>query len=60
MTSRLRGQEGFTLVELLLVCSISVVLFGATLTAWTALYGSHRALENQHDNARAEWLPAEG
>jgi type II secretory pathway pseudopilin PulG len=53
MTSTLRREGGFTMVELLLVCIISLIVFGASVTAWTSIYGSNRALENQQDNAEA-------
>jgi type II secretory pathway pseudopilin PulG len=49
--TRLRNQEGFTLVELLMVCVISLVVFGATLSAWTSHYRQNRAVERQQDNA---------
>jgi prepilin-type N-terminal cleavage/methylation domain-containing protein len=48
-----RRQDGFTLVELLIVCTISLIVFGATLSAWTSIYRSNRALENQQDNAES-------
>jgi type II secretory pathway pseudopilin PulG len=47
----LRRTDGFTLVELLLVCTISIVIFGATMTAWTSLHRQNRAVELQNDNA---------
>jgi type II secretory pathway pseudopilin PulG len=53
MTRTLRREGGFTMVELLLVCVISLIIFGATLTAWTSIYRSNRALEGQQDNAEA-------
>jgi type II secretory pathway pseudopilin PulG len=53
MTRTLRRQDGFTMVELLLVCVISLVVFGATLTAWTSIYRSNRSLEHQNDNAES-------
>ncbi len=51
MLSRLRRSDGFTLVELLIVMTISLVVFGATLTAWVSISHSNRALESQEDNA---------
>lgn len=51
MLKRLRRSDGFTLVELLVVMSISLVVFGATLTAWVSIMHSNRALESQEDNA---------
>jgi prepilin-type N-terminal cleavage/methylation domain-containing protein len=48
-----RRQDGFTMVELLIVCVISLIVFGATLSAWTSIYRSNRALEGQQDNAEA-------
>lgn len=53
MTRPLRREDGFTMVELLLVCVISLMIFGATLTAWTSIYRSNRAVETQNDNAEA-------
>jgi prepilin-type N-terminal cleavage/methylation domain-containing protein len=46
-----RRQDGFTLVELLIVMTISLVIFGATLTSWTSVYHGNRAVEKQNDNA---------
>src|SRR5687767_13584228 len=51
--SMIRRQEGFTLVELLLVCTISLIVFGVTLSAWTGAYSSNRSVERQNDNAEA-------
>lgn len=51
MTRALRREAGFTMVELLLVCVISLIVFGATLTAWTSSYRSNRSVERQNDNA---------
>ena len=42
MTRHLRRDGGFTMIELLLVCVISLIIFGATLTAWTSIYRSNR------------------
>ncbi len=53
MSRSLRRQDGFTMIELLLVCVTSLIIFGATVTAWTSIYRSNRALEGQHDNAEA-------
>jgi type II secretory pathway pseudopilin PulG len=53
MTRALRREGGFTLVELMLVCFISLIVFGATLTAWTSLYRSNRSVEQQSDNAES-------
>ena len=46
-----RRQDGFTLVELLLVMTISLIIFGATLTSWTSVHAGSRAVEKQNDNA---------
>jgi prepilin-type N-terminal cleavage/methylation domain-containing protein len=46
-----RRQDGFTLVELMLVMVISLVVFGATLSAWTSVYRGNRSVEKQNDNA---------
>jgi type II secretory pathway pseudopilin PulG len=51
MTRELRRDDGFTLVELLLVCVISLVIFGLTLTAWSSFYRSNTAVEKQDENA---------
>jgi type II secretory pathway pseudopilin PulG len=53
MTRALRREGGFTMVELLLVCIISLMIFGATVTAWTSVYRSNRSVEIQNDNAEA-------
>jgi type II secretory pathway pseudopilin PulG len=53
MSRALRREGGFTIVELLLVCIISLVVFGVTLTAWTSVYRSNRSVESQNDNAEA-------
>jgi type II secretory pathway pseudopilin PulG len=53
MTKALRREDGLTLVELLIVCIISIVIFGATLSAWTSHYRSSRSVEQQNDNAEA-------
>jgi type II secretory pathway pseudopilin PulG len=52
MSRSIRSQGGFTLVELLLVCVISLVIFGITMTAWTSVYRSNRAVELQQDNTQ--------
>jgi type II secretory pathway pseudopilin PulG len=51
MSRSLRREGGVTLVELLLVCLTSLIIFGATLTAWTSFYRSNRSVESQNDNA---------
>ena len=51
-----RRDDGFTMIELLLVCVISLIVFGATLSAWTGIYRSNRALEGQQDNAESARL----
>jgi type II secretory pathway pseudopilin PulG len=53
MTRALRREGGFTMVELLMVCVISLIIFGATVTAWTSVYRSNRSVESQNDNAEA-------
>jgi type II secretory pathway pseudopilin PulG len=47
---RIRDERGFTLIEALLVCVISTIILGATLSAFTSFYGSDRASELQRDN----------
>jgi prepilin-type N-terminal cleavage/methylation domain-containing protein len=50
--SRLRGEErGFTLIEVMMVCSIFLVVLGATLTAFTAFTSANRRGEKQADQA---------
>ena len=50
--SRLRADErGFTLIEVMLVCSIFLIVLGATLTAFTAFTTNNRRGENQVDQA---------
>ena len=43
-------QRGYSLVEVLLVCVIGMVIFGATMTAFTSFYGENHAVESQRDN----------
>jgi prepilin-type N-terminal cleavage/methylation domain-containing protein len=47
---RYSQQHGFTLVELMLVCTLSLIIFGATLTAFTSLVRANRQEEHQRDN----------
>jgi type II secretory pathway pseudopilin PulG len=47
---RYRQEHGFTLVELMLVCTLSLIIFGATLTAFTSLVSANRQQERQRDN----------
>jgi type II secretory pathway pseudopilin PulG len=50
MTGTTRSREaGFTLVEMLIVCVISIVVLGATLTAFTGLVRGNSEHERQHD-----------
>jgi type II secretory pathway pseudopilin PulG len=51
MIARLRRDGGFTMIELLLVCVLALIMFGATVTAWGSIYRGNRALEGQQDNA---------
>jgi len=49
---RLRSdQRGFTLIEVLIACTLFLVVMGATLTAFTSFATSHRRTEIQHDQA---------
>jgi prepilin-type N-terminal cleavage/methylation domain-containing protein len=48
--STTRREAGFTLIELLLVMVISLVVFGATLTAWLSVVHSNTAADRQRDN----------
>ncbi|MDP9318861.1 MAG: prepilin-type N-terminal cleavage/methylation domain-containing protein [Actinomycetota bacterium] len=50
MIRHARRQDGFTMVELLVVCVISLVVFGATMTAWVSVVHSNTAATNQRDN----------
>jgi type II secretory pathway pseudopilin PulG len=47
---RLREESGFGLVEILLVCVVSTIVFGATLAAFTSFYSANRAAQYQSDN----------
>jgi prepilin-type N-terminal cleavage/methylation domain-containing protein len=50
--TRLRADErGFTLIEVMLVCSLFLVVLGATLTAFTAFTTNNRRGEKQVDQA---------
>jgi type II secretory pathway pseudopilin PulG len=51
--TRTRANDGFTIVEVMLVCALSVIVFGATLSAFTSLTSGHRQTELQRDNADA-------
>jgi prepilin-type N-terminal cleavage/methylation domain-containing protein len=46
-------ERGFTLIEVMLVCSLFLVVLGATLTAFTAFTTNHRRGEQQLDQAEA-------
>jgi prepilin-type N-terminal cleavage/methylation domain-containing protein len=47
------GERGFTLIEVMLVCSLFLIVLGATLTAFTAFTTNHRRAEKQVDQAEA-------
>jgi prepilin-type N-terminal cleavage/methylation domain-containing protein len=47
---RLHRQDGFTLVEVLLVSVIGLIIFGASMSAFGVLYRNNRADEMQRDN----------
>jgi type II secretory pathway pseudopilin PulG len=52
--SRLRaGERGFTLIEVMLVCTLFIIVLGATLTAFTAFTTNNRRNEKQVDQAEA-------
>jgi prepilin-type N-terminal cleavage/methylation domain-containing protein len=51
MTHRLRDERGFTLIEVMLVCSLFLIVMGATLTAFTAFTTNNRRGEKQIDQA---------
>jgi type II secretory pathway pseudopilin PulG len=53
VTRQRTGEDGFTLVEVILVCSIFLVVLGATLTAFTAFTTNNRRAEKQIDQAEA-------
>jgi type II secretory pathway pseudopilin PulG len=50
MTIHARREDGFTMIELLLVCVISLVVFGATLTAWLSVVRANTSADKQRDN----------
>lgn len=50
MTTLRRREDGFTMIELLLVCVISLIVFGATLTAWLSVVRANDAADRQRDN----------
>ena len=55
--SRLRtGERGFTLIEVMLVCTLFLIVLGATLTAFTAFTTDQRRGEKQLDQAEAARL----
>ncbi len=56
MTSLHRREDGFTMVELLLVCVISLIVFGATLTAWLSVVNANSAADRQRDNVETARL----
>jgi type II secretory pathway pseudopilin PulG len=56
MTSLHRREDGFTMVELLLVCVISLIVFGATLTAWLSVVNANGAADRQRDNVETARL----
>lgn len=50
-----RGESGFTIVELLTAMTISLIIFGATLTVFNGVYATSsttRALNDAQDRAR--------
>jgi type II secretory pathway pseudopilin PulG len=49
-------EDGFTMVELLLVCVISLIIFGATLTAWLSVVRANGAADRQRDNVETARL----
>jgi len=53
MSTLRRDQRGFTLIEVMLVCSLFLVVLGATLTAFTAFTNNHRRGETQGEQAEA-------
>ena len=50
MTIHARREDGFTMIELLLVCVISLVVFGATLGAWLSVVRANTSADKQRDN----------
>jgi len=50
---RRTDERGFTLIEVMLVCSLFLVVLGATLTAFTAFTTNHRRGQQQLDQAEA-------
>jgi prepilin-type N-terminal cleavage/methylation domain-containing protein len=57
MTERLHRQDGFTLIELAVAATISLLILGATMTAFIAMDGQRRRSERQND---AESLARQG
>jgi type II secretory pathway pseudopilin PulG len=56
MTRMLSRRDGFTLVELLLAATLSLIIFGVTVSAWGSIYRSNRAVEKQQDNTQTARL----
>jgi type II secretory pathway pseudopilin PulG len=46
----LRDERGFSLVEVLLVCVVSLIIFSATLAAFNSFYSENNAATAQRDN----------
>ena len=53
MRLRRTDEGGFTLIEVMLVCSLFLVVLGATLTAFTAFTTNHRRGERQLEQAES-------
>lgn len=51
MSRRLAGQAGLTIIELLVAMSLSVMILGATVTAFTSLLDEDRIV-NEHNEAQ--------
>ena len=57
--NRITDARGFTLIEALLVCVLSIVVFGATLTAFASMTNANRRAELQRENVDAARIAIE-
>ena len=57
--AHLRDNRGFTIVEVLMVCVLSTIVFGATLTAFTSLTSAQRQEDLQRENVDTARLAVE-
>lgn len=59
IATRRSNEAGFTLVEMMVVCFVSVVMLGATLTAFSGLVRGNSEHERQHDEMEHSRLAME-